>query len=215
MKNLGVVVPLVGIILLSTLQQNHALNSLALQQGHNRVTSSVWKKKTIRSYAAATQLETSSSNSDVETNAAAAAAAAATTAPIIGSSNIVDDDESFGDVEFPPPLTSIDQMKRAATFYSTAVPIIANYIGLIGNIKLQEMLKSESIDEEDIEVRAMFMTYVVILIMCSITYNASVVSWKAFVSFPSIFPILLHSFSSPWTTTIMNIIFLVNIEYMI
>ena len=154
MKNLGVVVPLVGIILLSTLQQNHALNSLALQQGgHNRVTSSVWKKKTIRSYAAATQLETSSSNSDVETNAAAAAAA---TTPIIGSSNIVDDNESFGDVEFPPPLTSIDQMKRAATFYSTAVPIIANYIGLIGNIKLQEMLKSESIDEEDIEVRAMF-----------------------------------------------------------
>ena len=151
MKNLGVVVPLVGIILLSTLQQNHALNSLALQQGHNRVTSSVWKKKTIRSYAAATQLETSSSNSDVETNAATAAAAAAT--PIIGSNNIVDDDESFGDVEFPPPLTSIDQMKRAATFYSTAVPIIANYIGLIGNIKLQEMLKSESIDEEDIEVR--------------------------------------------------------------
>ena len=150
MKNLGVVVPLVGIILLSTLQQNHALNSLALQQGHNRVTSSVWKKKTIRSYAAATQLETSSSNSDVETNAAAAA-----TTPIIGS-NIVDDNESFGDVEFPPPLTSIDQMKRAATFYSTAVPIIANYIGLIGNIKLQEMLKSESIDEEDIEVRAMF-----------------------------------------------------------
>ena len=152
MKNLGVVVPLVGIILLSTLQQNHALNSLALQQGHNRVTSSVWKKKTIRSYAAATQLETSSSNSDVGTDAAAAAA---TTTPIIGS-NIVDDDESFGDVEFPPPLTSIDQMKRAATFYSTAVPIIANYIGLIGNIKLQEMLKSESIDEEDIEVRAMF-----------------------------------------------------------
>ena len=151
MKNLGVVVPLVGIIVLSTLQQNHALNSLTLQQGgHNRVTSSVWKKKTIRSYAAATQLETSSSNSDVETNAAAAAT---TTTPIIGS-NIVDDDESFGDVEFPPPLTSIDQMKRAATFYSTAVPIIANYIGLIGNIKLQEMLKSESIDEEDIEVRA-------------------------------------------------------------
>ena len=162
MKNLGVVVPLIGIILLSTLQQNHALNSLTLQQGgHNRVTSSVWKKKTIRSYAAATKLETSSSNSDVETNAAAAAAAAAAT-PIIGSNNIVDDDESFGDVEFPPPLTSIDQMKRAATFYSTAVPIIANYIGLIGNIKLQEMLKSESIDEEDIEVRAMFITYVVI-----------------------------------------------------
>jgi hypothetical protein len=150
MKNLGFVVPLVGIILLSTLQQNHALNSLALQQSHNRAVSSVWKKKTIRFYAATTQLETSSSNSDVETNDAAAAAT--TTTPIIG--NIVDDDESFGDVEFPPPLTSIDQMKRAATFYSTAVPIIANYIGLIGNIKLQEMMKTESIDEEDIEVCA-------------------------------------------------------------
>jgi hypothetical protein len=148
MKNLAVVVPLVGIILLSTLQQNHALNFLALQQSHNKVPSSVWKKTTIRSYAVTTQLGTSSSNSDVETDDAAAA----TTTPTIA--NIVDDDESFGDVEFPPPLTSIDQMKRAATFYSTAVPIIANYIGLIGNIKLQEMMKTESIDEEDIEVRA-------------------------------------------------------------
>ncbi|MGK3747554.1 MAG: hypothetical protein ACI90V_014418, partial [Bacillariaceae sp.] len=142
MKNLGVVVPLGGIILLSILEQNHALNSLALQQSHNRLASSVWNKKTIRFYSATTQLETSSSNSDVETNDAAA------------TSNVVNDDESFGDVEFPPPLTSIDQMKRAATFYSTAVPIIANYIGLIGNIKLQEMMTTESIDEEDIEVRA-------------------------------------------------------------
>ena len=54
--------------------------------------------------------------------------------------------------EFPPPLTSIEKVQRAATFWSVAIPIVANYYGLIGNLKLQEVLGSP-LNEEDVEVR--------------------------------------------------------------
>ena len=62
-----------------------------------------------------------------------------------------DNDEDLDFVEFPPPLSPFDQFKRAASFWSTAVPIIANYYGLIGNVKLQELLGT-SLDEENVEV---------------------------------------------------------------
>ena len=65
------------------------------------------------------------------------------------------DDDKLDEVEFPPPLSSWDRTKRAATFYSTAVPIIANYYGLIGNLKLQELLGTERFSEDEIEVRAL------------------------------------------------------------
>jgi hypothetical protein len=55
--------------------------------------------------------------------------------------------------EFPPPLTPIEKFQRAATFWSVAIPIVANYYGLIGNLKLQELLGSP-MREEDVEVRA-------------------------------------------------------------
>lgn len=56
------------------------------------------------------------------------------------------------DVTFPPPLNQLDRLKRAAVFWSKAVPIVANYYGLIGSLKLQEVL-GEELDEETIEVR--------------------------------------------------------------
>lgn len=68
-----------------------------------------------------------------------------------------DSDDSIQDVEFPPPLSPWDRTKRAATFYSTAVPIIANYYGLIGNLKIQELLGTERFSEEEIEVRALIL----------------------------------------------------------
>lgn len=58
--------------------------------------------------------------------------------------------EESDNVEFPPPLSAVDRLKRAATFYSTAIPIVANYYGLIGGIKLQELL-GEAQTEEEIE----------------------------------------------------------------
>ena len=67
------------------------------------------------------------------------------------TNNDYDNDEDLDVVEFPPPLSPFDQFKRAASFWSTAVPIIANYYGLIGNVKLQELLGT-SLDEENVEV---------------------------------------------------------------
>jgi len=55
-------------------------------------------------------------------------------------------------VESPPPLSKLERLQRAASFWSTAIPIVANYYGLIGRIKLQERL-GESHGEEAIEVR--------------------------------------------------------------
>jgi hypothetical protein len=59
--------------------------------------------------------------------------------------------DTSSSIEFPPPLSTLDRMKRAATFWSTTIPIVANYYGLIGNIKLQELLGNK-MTEEDIEV---------------------------------------------------------------
>lgn len=51
------------------------------------------------------------------------------------------------DVDFPPPLTSTQLLQRAATFWSTALPIVASYYGLISKLKLQELL-GDKIDPE-------------------------------------------------------------------
>lgn len=60
----------------------------------------------------------------------------------------VDTSQSTESTEFPPPLTPIEKFQRAATFWSVAIPIVANYYGLIGNLKLQELLGSPMSDED-------------------------------------------------------------------
>jgi len=60
-----------------------------------------------------------------------------------------DDSSDYQDVEFPPPLSTMDRIHRAATFWSTAVPIVANYYGIIGKTKLQELM-GQSLSEEEI-----------------------------------------------------------------
>jgi aarF domain-containing kinase len=54
-------------------------------------------------------------------------------------------------VEFPPPLSPVERLKRGATFWSTAVPIIASYYGLISRIKLQELILDNPMTQEEIE----------------------------------------------------------------
>jgi hypothetical protein len=117
-----------AIFFLAALQQSFALNSRALPSTLSRA--SVVPKS--RLSVATTQLETTAKGADT---------------------SVEDDDEIVGDIEFPPPLSSWDRTKRAATFYGTAIPIIANYYGLIGNLKLQEILGTERFSEEEIEVR--------------------------------------------------------------
>ncbi|KAI2507987.1 ABC1 family-like protein [Fragilaria crotonensis] len=68
--------------------------------------------------------------------------------PAIENTNDSDDDEA---VEFPPPLSSVDRLKRAATFWSVAVPIVANYYGKFAEMKLREGLLGETMSDEEIE----------------------------------------------------------------
>ncbi len=65
---------------------------------------------------------------------------------------IVEGTRSAESADFPPPLTPIEKFQRAATFWSVALPIVANYYGLIGNLRLQELLGSPMSDD-DVEVR--------------------------------------------------------------
>ena len=58
---------------------------------------------------------------------------------------------SVESVEFPPPLSKVDRLKRAAQFWSTAVPIIASYYGKMAEVKLREGLLGETLTQEDIE----------------------------------------------------------------
>jgi len=68
------------------------------------------------------------------------------------SSPSPEDSENVGSVEFPPPLSKVDRLKRATTFWSTALPIVASYYGLISRLKLQELLSGNKLPAEEEEL---------------------------------------------------------------
>ena len=135
MRNL-VALPALTAILFALLEQQssvNALNSLA---------------RTTKQCRAPNSSSNSSSNSNTRLSVA-------TVEPEVSSlkASATDNDNIDVDgVEFPPPLSSMDRTKRAATFYSTIVPIIANYAGLIANLKVQELMGTERFTEAEIEV---------------------------------------------------------------
>lgn len=53
--------------------------------------------------------------------------------------------------EFPPPLSKVDRLKRAAQFWSTAVPIIASYYGKSLDLKLREGLLGETLTPDELQ----------------------------------------------------------------
>ena len=53
--------------------------------------------------------------------------------------------------EFPPPQSQLDRVKRAAKFWSAALPVVLKYYGLIGRL----LLRGNSMTEEEVEVREM------------------------------------------------------------
>ena len=57
-----------------------------------------------------------------------------------------------GVVDFPPPLSRMDRLKRAATFWSSALPIIANYYGVLAEMKLREEVLGETMTMDEIQV---------------------------------------------------------------
>lgn len=54
-------------------------------------------------------------------------------------------------VEFPAPLTTAQRFLRAATFWSTALPLVASYYGLSAEIKLRQMILNECTSEDEVQ----------------------------------------------------------------
>ena len=61
-------------------------------------------------------------------------------------------DSDADDVTFPAPLSKVDRLKRAATFWSTAVPIIASYYGKYAEMKIREKVTGECLDEDECQI---------------------------------------------------------------
>lgn len=51
--------------------------------------------------------------------------------------------------EFPPPLSKIDQFKRAAEFWSNAVPIVASYYSTTVELQFRELLTGNTLSESE------------------------------------------------------------------
>jgi len=56
------------------------------------------------------------------------------------------------DVEFPPPLSSAERLKRSAKFWTTTVPIIASYYGKSTELYMKEKLLGETLSEEEAKI---------------------------------------------------------------
>ena len=82
----------------------------------------------------------------------------ATISPDSISTGTTSSDDDFESIEFPPPISPVDRFKRAATFWSTAVPIVANYYGIIGKSKLQELL-GQKLSDEEMEVSQLWLEH--------------------------------------------------------
>jgi len=68
---------------------------------------------------------------------------------IITSSPSEEEDE--GEVSFPPPLTPIQNIERAVTFWSTAVPIVLSYYGKYAEIAIREKVIGNGFGDDDIQ----------------------------------------------------------------
>lgn len=76
----------------------------------------------------------------------------ATTADVETAVRATADDTESGDagaiVEFPPPLSRVDRLQRAAKFWSSALPIVASYYGKSGELLVREKFLGETVTDE-------------------------------------------------------------------
>ena len=54
-------------------------------------------------------------------------------------------------IEFPPPLSKVDRIKRAATFWSNAIPIVASYYSKTIEMQFQQLLTGNEISDDEVE----------------------------------------------------------------
>ena len=57
--------------------------------------------------------------------------------------------ETETEVEFPPALSKVDRLKRAAKFWSTAVPIILSYYSKSAELQFRNKLLGDVISEDE------------------------------------------------------------------
>lgn len=61
-----------------------------------------------------------------------------------------DANEDVGiNVEFPPPLSKVDRLKRAATFWSSAIPIVLSYYSKAAELQVSEALTGISLTSDE------------------------------------------------------------------
>lgn len=61
-------------------------------------------------------------------------------------------DDDIPTIEFPPPLSKVDRLKRAAKFWSSAIPIVLSYYSKSAELQVKETLTGEKLtpDEEEL-----------------------------------------------------------------
>ncbi len=59
-----------------------------------------------------------------------------------------DSSGSSVEIEFPPPLSKVDRLKRAAKFWSNAIPIVASYYSKTIELQFQELLTGNTLSNE-------------------------------------------------------------------
>jgi aarF domain-containing kinase len=61
------------------------------------------------------------------------------------------DESSEPTIEFPPPLSKVDRLKRAATFWSSAIPIATSYYSKTIELQFQELLTGNKLSENQMQ----------------------------------------------------------------
>ncbi len=72
--------------------------------------------------------------------------------PDVTSVSLSDDKSGIPDIEFPPPLSKVDRLKRATRFWSTAVPIVLSYYSKSAELRATEAFTGASLTEAEQQI---------------------------------------------------------------
>mmetsp|Transcript_29777 Transcript_29777/g.34250 ORF Transcript_29777/g.34250 Transcript_29777/m.34250 type:complete len:603 (+) Transcript_29777:57-1865(+) len=72
--------------------------------------------------------------------------------PLYAVSTSNEKSSETGNIEFPEELTGSERLVRAATFWSSAVPIVASYYGKMTELKIRQDLLGECLSEDECEI---------------------------------------------------------------
>lgn len=70
----------------------------------------------------------------------------------LASTVVKDELDTSVEVEFPPPLTKMERLQRAAQFWSSALPIVLSYYSKDAELRVKESFTGETLTEEEQEI---------------------------------------------------------------